>query len=961
MAAAGPSRSIPALTPARRAPLGGLALLVLLGVSGCVTARPGSLSAWVVDGQQELNRQATPEAEGEVYSASGGFVRLVSAVNDVQSIQIAVRSTHALSGPAQLRLGDLSGPAGALAAREVYQAFRVADAELREFPSWYPRHTGRWISPRSVPDILVPWTAPRGGGPLTFRGQEAEIVWLDVFVPPTAVPGEYRGSLELVAGRSADAVDAASLFRCEVRLTVLPVAIPGELSLDATACVDPRGLLHEHFNWPLESAAETRILPAEGAHQPALRLMRNTFTLLHEHRLSPVLWGSFPKYHVSGVRSLSIEWEPYDQLVGSWISGDAYSDRVAARFWPLPVSDDYPSAAREGGFSSESYSRLLADYLRACGEHFAERGWSRQAILRTEIPQPLNAAAVDRVRRAAAALHQADRTIPLLAHLPLRSLHAFGWREAPPIDLSNVALVCPTARWLEPAATRSMQALGKRVWFVPDDPPYSGSLSLAGLATDATALGWQAARYGLDGIWIDAVAPPGVRGAARSEASDPLLLPGRGYGLTEEPIPTVRLKRLRRGLLDAELIALLRRSGQPLLAERTTQALAGRAFLDACAADLLTCRESGWSGDPRLFALGRRLVLQELANHSTPTSGGRAAQVENLSSWTRLRADRAARLEISGVRLGPTDVGLRAVIDLALSNPTDAGVSGSVALDAPPLGWVVPSPSPLAAAAGALGTTSIELVLNSLAYDADGAAPFSVGLKQGGAEPLQAVGRLAVTGAPRTDAPIRVDGSLDDWPGAPGNRAGGFLLVNAPDAGSTDAGVSRSANPQTQAMLCRDDALLYVALRAELLPGTQPRFEATNAVRVQGAQPWGEDVLELLFTPPGALRGNGEDLLVLQLKPNGVAVGRKGCLTDPPIYRSSPWPHGATVASHVASDAWVVEAAVPLASLAIDADTRVVGFNVTRLDSRSGQYSSWSGARVTCYRPELLGNLLLPR
>jgi hypothetical protein len=51
---------------------------------------------------------------------------------------------------------------------------------------------------------------------------------------------------------------------------------------------------------------------------------------------------------------------------------------------------------------------------------------------------------------------------------------------------------------------------------------------------------------------------------------------------------------------------------------------------------------------------------------------------------------------------------------------------------------------------------------------------------------------------------------------------------------------------------------------------------------------------------------------------------------------------------------------LPLAALGpLAADNRLWGLNVTRLEARRGEYSSWSGARGECYTPQSLGNLLL--
>ena len=77
---------------------------------------------------------------------------------------------------------------------------------------------------------------------------------------------------------------------------------------------------------------------------------------------------------------------------------------------------------------------------------------------------------------------------------------------------------------------------------------------------------------------------------------------------------------------------------------------------------------------------------------------------------------------------------------------------------------------------------------------------------------------------------------------------------------------------------------------------------------------------------------------------------------------SSDWQAGARVAVSVQHDAWVVELSLPLAALGPPAtQNHLWGFNVTRLDARHGEYSSWSGAQGSCYLPQALGNLVLLR
>ena len=75
-----------------------------------------------------------------------------------------------------------------------------------------------------------------------------------------------------------------------------------------------------------------------------------------------------------------------------------------------------------------------------------------------------------------------------------------------------------------------------------------------------------------------------------------------------------------------------------------------------------------------------------------------------------------------------------------------------------------------------------------------------------------------------------------------------------------------------------------------------------------------------------------------------------------------PWQCGARAKVSVRPEAWVVELSLPLTALGPDAvRNRIWGFNVTRLDARRGEYSSWSGTRGHRYLPRSLGNLVLLR
>ncbi len=948
----------------RSAALAVAAVLVLLSpLPGCVQTAGGPLTVWVVDESRAITPDDSPLLENEVYFAGRGQIRLVSAINETVAFQIALRTTRPPAGPFDVRLSDLTGPAGRLDARSTFTLHRAAATRIERFRSWYPQHTQRRTEPLQVLDILVPWDAPRGGGPVRLDTGQTEMIWVDVRVPPRTAPGGYAGRIEIVpAGQAGGAV-----FSAAIQLDVLPVAIPSERYALAICRVDPRDLLESCLRWPRVEAEETRLLPDSPSHLAAVRLTHETMELLHQHRTTPILWASFPKVRPAGERAVDVEWEPYDALVSGWVDGSAFDDGVALAVWPLPVSLRHPDADLNAGFESPRYARMLGAYLEKCRAHFAQRGWEKRAVVRILPPGPLDDSGVARVRRLAGILRQSRIDVPLVAHLPPESLRPLGWHAAPAIDIPDVRVWAPPADWFEPLAMVKQRTLGRRTWFIPAAPQFSPSLAPESLPRDPTLLAWQAFRYGAGAIWIEHAteftARPDARADTVSPALEALVYSGAAFSVFDRPLASVRLKRLRRGLQDAELLRLLVRNGRQLLAARTSEQVFRRGFTDACGDSLLSTRPGGWTDDPHALWLARTLVRQELANVFEPTATGQQAQARNLADWERLLVQAAGvRAEIEGVRLTADSDALRARVFVTVANDTRRPLEGQWRLDAPPVNWQVAGSARISVPPAALRTSRIELMLGGLGYSSDGLYSFDLSLDAGQGGTLPAVARLAATAAPYIDEPIRVDGRLGDWPRGASNSAGDFRLVRGGEDQTASGGAAGPPALSTRAFFCHDTSHVYVAVQCGLPPNEAPHWQPDNEIPMDGAIPWGQDVVEVLISPDNLVEGTPADLYLLQIKASGLLEARRGCPTDPPLGPSEPWPSGARVAVGRERDAWTVELSLPLASLGDRVlRQRIWGVNVTRLDARRGQYSSWSGARSHCYSPQRLGNLFIVR
>lgn len=920
----------------------------ILLTAGCAPRIVPTFAVWAVGETTPLTLDARPQVENRVYSQSRGEIRLTSAINETVAFQLALQTGQPPVGPFDVSLGDLAGPAGVLRAADVVRQFHVLPVRVEEYQSWYPRHTGLNCVPRQIPDLCVPWDAPRGGGPLRLDDNTTQIVWFDVRVPPTTAPGEYTGTLAI------GPPGAAAWTTRTVRLRVVPVALPGERSLPLICRVDPTDLLREQLNWPVERPEQTRLLPEDPRHKPAVQLVNATMRLLHEHRATPVLWGSFPKYRPSGPREVEIEWGPYDALVGPWLDGSAFGDRVGVAAWPIPVSGEYPTPPREGGLDVPAHARFLAAYLSACRAHFAERGWLDRSFVRLTPPGPLDESSVAAARRAALIVQQSEAGLPLLVHLPPESLRKFGWEGAPAIDLRNVSIWSPPAEWLSPEDLRRETNLGRRVWFRPDRPPFCGALDVEAPAADTWSLPWQAWRYDCEGIWIEdaaAVAPGAAVGARGS-----LLHPGKPWLLADQPIASVRLKRLRRGLQDVELLRLLERTGKALLARRLAEQVVAWGFLDACGESLIDLKPAGWIEDESGYALARELLYAELTQSFSAAGDSGDGAARPLELLPRL--ERLPKAAIDGTRLRLDGDAFVARVAAQVLNPGDESLIGSWRLASPtPAGWSIEATRNWEAPPRSLRRASVSLRLPTLSYDAAGVAPLALQFSSPTRGEFSASGRIAVATCPQIAAPLTIDGDLTDWPRGANNAAGDFVRVLG---GDEAAPATLRPTLATQAYFCGDSDTIYVAVRCALADGERPVWRTDNRVPIDGPTPWGQDVVELIFDPRETPAASPAELLVLQIKPSGVTLASRGVTTEPPVSPVAPWNCAARVVVGVRSDSWTVEAAIPRAAFGRSVESaRVWGVNIARLDARRGEYTSWSGARGTCYSPATLGNLLL--
>ena len=160
--------------------------------------------------------------------------------------------------------------------------------------------------------------------------------------------------------------------------------------------------------------------------------------------------------------------------------------------------------------------------------------------------------------------------------------------------------------------------------------------------------------------------------------------------------------------------------------------------------------------------------------------------------------------------------------------------------------------------------------------------------------------------------------------------------------------------------MATDGKYLYIAMRMQDQAG-EMRVNQKNTVEYDGSIPAGEDLVEILLDPDNGASGGPERLIHIIVKANGAALASLGVDMQPPVCRPRPLGTQVVAATKIYRDAWTAEVAIPLDVVkAVRPEAAYWGLNVCRLRANNIEYSSWSGARISSYHPDSLGNLLVP-
>ncbi len=290
---------------------------------GKIPQRAGKMRVWACPGIVKISPEK-PEAmfgdlggAGDPRGANGVWdgkrISLFGARGEYVSYQLCIEklSPAPLTG-VKVRPEPLKGPGAAT----------IGGTEIELFTNWYARNTSKKWQPAYCVPIAAGQAFAIPDPRRQIAKQQNQTVYVDVYVPKKAAPGEYTGSVRV----EADGVEGISL---PVALAVYDFVLPDRLGF-----------------WPELNAYN---VPRD-AHE--------YYRLAHQHRCVMNCWVWRPQLQGSG-KGIRVIWDRYDRDVGPLLTGQAFKGNRRAgapvECMYLPFEDSWPTPLSKSNYNYQGY------------------------------------------------------------------------------------------------------------------------------------------------------------------------------------------------------------------------------------------------------------------------------------------------------------------------------------------------------------------------------------------------------------------------------------------------------------------------------------------------------------------------------------------------------------------------------------------------------------------------------
>ena len=931
------------------------------------------MHVWVASETVNLTDRTAPIDDLELFEPQTNTIKLFAAANETISFQMVLDAAEDQIERVRFKASKLVSRSDKpeKIARSNIQAFRMWPVRIASYPPWYIRAADAVGTEESVYDPLTSVDAGRCGQPFDIAPNSRLALWVDICVPRGTPPGEYTGLITLTAGDELRPHDQRT-FKGRVELTVYDFVLPDSRPIAAMGGFDHRTLFETFIQRRGRPYSPVHLDRKKRIIRRGLKIMRQLMRLGHEHRLDLFDRRIHPLLRRDASGEVRLDWSDYDAIVIPYLTGSAFEDGVGSPAWCVPFSEDFPDPDNYGGFESDSYAEVASKVIREIRDHFARTpGLSAEAFV-WAYRGPTTPDGYARHARMGRIVRSADPYMAILSLLPPTPPPLTRW-EIPKDFRALIDIYAPRGQWFDPNETSHLPAAARpftSAWFCPGTPPYVPSTGLLGTSGDVRAFCWFAMKYKCTGLLFPEVLNwSGDLSISETGEVTRFFYPGTIFGL-KEVLPSVRLKRLRRGLQDIAMLWLLGQRQRMGMARAITNAMVRYAGLAAAGDHYLDPRLNGWVRDPATWRMVRRILTTEVQSAVHPSAISNRKVLADRLMWRRfdervhtirLEQVRSRVSRTPGGEIGLPEAGaragrLRANVLLEIYNEYSRSVDVTVKIDKLPRGWKpvrdeVSIPGMLPAT-----REKIELTIEGdrLRTNSDGMIrlPISITADNARAKVIPAAVRFITAG--RVETPMKIDGKLGDWPMRPGNTAGAFKLVGR--RGQQGEGLAQT---QTLVFAVYDENNLYFLFRCDEPDMSSVFARGDNTVHYAQLMGHGEDMVEIILDPSVGAK-SPEDLYHIVVKANGVIVTERGVSSDPPLGVSKPWAAKASVAVGREEKFWTVEMAIPFSAFAETSKQPLWGVNFTRFSTQGAEASSWSGARRYFYDPRNLGTMFIP-
>ncbi len=543
------------------------------------------------------------------FNLGDGALQLVAARNETIAFQVILRNDSDQDiNSLQIETGDFKGESDSLS-RDHIQPF-LAYYHWVE-PGGYTWGTKSKVLPWPdfYPDALVPFTmrclndATPVVQQVSVAKQTNQSVWFDIYIPKHRAPGSYQGRLTIRSGDEIRPID--------IELEVVTASLPEVPTIDAV------GELYSAY-------AQEGV--GEDLTSPLWKRMAQCYQqLAHRHRMVFI-----ERFNRAIEADEDAQSRHYAEAFGPMLSGRLFNPSLGylgpgtdtpVKLWRTPWPQPY-NGRLEQPLAPQDLSRY-ANLARSWREQALANGWNFPwyfAYLFDEVDGPTDEEDLagsrpeylqmvhGEMRRVQQAL-DGDGKTPRIHLLWTSHSDPSRWLGQPGIDLvGTIRHWVPNAAAANPDFLTARRKAGEKVWFYHTGHPFVGIHSINASGIEMRTWGVIATRYGLDGqlMWAlnlgDDKQPyhhPSYKRDDDRVGNGTLVYPGRrldsiGLPSVPGPVPSMRLKAWRRGLQDAELIALARQTGHQAAVDKLVSKMMPRALAQASGSPSWPNRARAW-------------------------------------------------------------------------------------------------------------------------------------------------------------------------------------------------------------------------------------------------------------------------------------------------------------------------------------------------------------------------------